>query len=85
MTGIKWTFKSTNQYSFRVPLLICSAVKQRYVIWKSMKSESRVRGQFHEKVLSYCYGSDSKCTPIPPFPQGKLIIDTDLQMDSVIE
>lgn len=44
-----------------------------------MKSESRVRGQFHEKVLSYCYGSDS------PFPQGKLIIDTDLQMDSVIE
>lgn len=79
MTGIKWTFKSTNQYSFWVPLLICSAVKQRYVIWKSMKSESRVRGQFHEKVLSYCYGSDS------PFPQGKLIIDTDLQMDSVIE
>lgn len=80
MIGIKWTFKSTNQYSFRVPLLICSAVKQRYVIWKSMKSESRVRGQFHEKVLSYCYGSDSY-----PFPQGKLIIDTDLQMDSVIE
>lgn len=26
-----------------------------------------------------------ECTPIPPFPQGKLIIDTDLQMDSVIE
>lgn len=26
-----------------------------------------------------------KCTPIPPFPQGKLIIDTNLQMDSVIE
>lgn len=26
-----------------------------------------------------------KCTPNPPFPQGNLIIDTDLQMESVIE
>lgn len=83
MTGIKWTFKSTNQYSFRVPLLICSAVKQRYVIWKSMKSEFEDNSmkRFYPIVMAVIL----KCTPIPPFPQGKLIIDTDLQMDSVIE